>query len=134
MKDIPTDGHYDGYVWMSNATQPIVLHDTRLPFALDSRNPFVAEAQLFDRATQCSYSVRNVGNEIICTVANIADENETKTNHVFLSTGDSLKGLRLRFCDIWERRADEKCLGMERLTIVGRAFIGFENENEEDKA
>lgn len=134
--EIPKSGKYDGYVWMSNATEPIVLRKEGLPCEFLGSNPFVVEALLYDGETNISYSVRQAGNETICVEADGQTAANDKNTISYLSSSNSLKGLRLRFCNIWEEREDEACLGMKRLTFIGRAFIGFDIDNKakEDKA
>ena len=67
IKDIPAQEKYEGYLWMSDSTEPVVLDREPLPEdKISSPNPFVVEAELYDGANLCSFSVHHAGNEIIC--------------------------------------------------------------------
>lgn len=131
IEDIPTHGKYDGYVWMSNATDPIVLRGEMLPGCILGTNPFVVEAQLYDSEKNTSYSIRQAGNETICSKIDLSTAKGDNDKKSYLSSGNSLKGLRLLFLNVWEERTDESCLNMKSLRFITQAFVGFEEENKE---
>ncbi len=135
MAQVPVGRRYDGYVWMSDATSPIVLEGDALPgcFA-EGRNPFVAEALLWDAEERLSYSVRHVGNETLCHRHEVAEADfggGDVEEVVYASRRMGERGLC--FLEYWEPResggsSDEmpSCPeGMPALEMTKRVFVGF---------
>lgn len=131
MAQIPAGRRYDGYVWMSDAASPMVLEGDALPgcFA-EGRNPFVAEALLWDAEARLSYSVRHVGNETLCQRYEVAeaDLGGGEENEVVYAS-HRMGGRGLRFLEYWEPRQcgdRETCPeGMPTLEMTKRVFVGF---------
>lgn len=128
MAQIPAARHYDGYVWMSDATSPVVLEGDALPgcFA-DGVNPFVVEALLWDAEARLSYSVRHVGNETLCHryVVAEADFGGGNVEEVVYALRRR-DGRGLRFLEYWEPRQSDGCPeGMPALEMTKRVFVGF---------
>lgn len=128
LTQIPVGRRYDGYVWMSDATSPVVLEGGALPgcFA-EGRNPFVAEALLWDAEARLSYSVRHVGNETLCHRHEVAESDFGGGNvEEVVYASRRMGGRRLRFLEYWEPRQSGDCPeGMPALEMTKRVFVGF---------
>ena len=60
IKDIDFSRKYTGYLWLSNAAKPIALTEPGIvdKSLFEKKNPFVAEAQLYDSEGDVSVSIR----------------------------------------------------------------------------
>lgn len=128
--DIPRDGKYEGYIWLSNSTKPQVLESASLPqYFSTTGNPFVVEAELWDKDSHKSYSIHHAGNQTVCQCSAVADNdfssgNVDKTVYVSHRMG----GRQLHFLEYWEEAASEACLGMPVLEMSKRVFVGFKGK------
>ena len=129
---INTNNKYEGYIWMSDRQIPIVLNGEEIPEGIIySKNPFVIEAELFDRANQKSYSIRNIDGVTKTKEFDVEVEDEKLVGCTeYIS--HRIKGHnRLRFIQRWTEEPDNDdlylCEGMPTLVPAERVFIGFEN-------
>lgn len=131
LAQIPAGRRYDGYVWMSDATAPLVLEGDALPSCLvEGRSPFVVEAQLWDAEAGVSYSVRHVGNETLCHRHEVAasDFADSDVDEIVYAS-HRMGGRGLRFLEYWELRQCDDCpSGMPTLEMTRRVFIGFKKQ------
>ncbi|MFC2759873.1 TIGR04423 family type III CRISPR-associated protein [Hallella multisaccharivorax] len=133
IKDIPAQEKYEGYLWMSDSTEPVVLDREPLPEdKISSPNPFVVEAELYDGANLCSFSVHHAGNEIICNRFQLTlDDRTSGHNEERVFKSHHFKDhLELHFIDCWEPQSDELCQPegedpMDVLRFTRRIFVGF---------
>ncbi len=137
LAQIPAARRYDGYVWMSGATAPLVLEGDALPGCFDEgRNPFVAEAMLWDSEARLSYSVRHVGNETLCFRYEVADAdfaNGEVEEVVYAS--HRMDDRCLCFLEYWEPSRDDDDdfpKGMQPLEMTKRVFVGFKQYGAND--
>lgn len=120
---------YSGYIWMSNATGPIVLCEDHLPDGFGGElNPFVMTGELYCAESGDSFHIQHVGGETLCShfrvLASDFDEQELKAY-------DFCDGLRrLKFLEYWEESPSESCLRMPSLVFTKRVFVGFESIKE----
>lgn len=144
INDIPLKGNYEGYYWMSDSRDPKVLHDENLPEEFVGENPFVVEAELYDKDNHMSYSVHNVGNDraiINCfDVAQDIDQAGKENIDDITYESNRMDGLQLRFLQYWEAEDDKTCptdktekAFMKSLQMTKRVFVGFKNKEEEQK-
>lgn len=138
MNNIPAS-KYEGYIWMSDATAPEVLHEPKDflgkeygPLPSTTENPFVIEAQLYDPASHMSYGVKHVDGEYIVTEVDLSKEAlkgcvyEEKTFLPHRMEGISA----LRFYQFWREEDDEFCDNMKVLQPKELAFAGFITKEE----
>lgn len=123
------EGLYEGYVWMSDETAPIVLTGEPLNLNLAPQcNPFVIEAQLLCVAKEMSYSIRYVDGEYIvnqCDLSQPADYEE-KT---FIPARMPDVAL-LKFRQYWKEVIVEDNYGWTTLKPGKLVFVGFELKEE----
>lgn len=131
LSDIDKKAKYEGYIWMSDATQPTVLNKEPISIDLsDGTNPFVIEAELFDEINNISYSVRFVDGQTKVRKFEV-DElklfGEQTLSYVSHRIGD---GIKLKFYRKWKKELDPDnlCEGMETLVPSDFVFIGFDND------
>lgn len=132
INDIPRDHKYEGYLWMSDAVDPIVLNGEPLPSDFNQTvNPFVVEAELWDGKT--SYAIHQAGNQTIVESyeVNEADFSSEDTDRTVYAS-NRMEGKNLHFLEYWEEKEADACLGMPALTMTKRVFVGFKDK--EDKA
>ena len=131
LSDIDKKAKYQGYIWMSDKTEPIVLKNDVISIALeDGTNPFVIEAELFDADKSISYSVRYVDGEQMVRKFEIDETKlfgEPIQKFVSHRIGD---GIILKFFRKWKKELDPDnlCEGMETLVPSDFVFIGFDND------
>lgn len=136
---IPAQG-VTGYYWMSDATRPVIVNEAdRVPQSLvtldPAVNPFIVEAQLYDRARNKSYDVKYVDGRYVVSVSAvheaIADVRAGKYDYITLKRfmSNRMDGRRLLFFQYWRESHDPLCEGMEVLLPAEMAFVGFEYDN-----
>lgn len=121
-------GLYEGYYWMSDEENPIVLVNESFDLELkDRENPFVIEAQLFSKEKNLSYSIKYVdGRYIVGKFENITPKEMAEANN-FLAHKMG-KFTNLRFVQRWEAVEDAFCEGMSVLEPAGFVFVGFNHK------
>lgn len=130
-KDIDFSRKYTGYLWLSNAAAPIVLTE---PGTVDSavfktRNPFVAEGQLYDSENDVSISIRYAdgGYFIVRYEGASGSAGNGRADNVVYCSERMVHGetIGLRFRRFWKLKEDEACLHMKSLSVEKEVFIGF---------
>lgn len=132
-------GIYEGYVWYSDQTQPMTLIGEKWSDELDAtKNPFIVEAQLYDKERKVSYSVKYVdGRYVAHRWDNVSREMENDeyshcsffANRVGKDKGET--GLTLHFVRHWAEENDSMCAiseckdGMPVLQPKELIFVGF---------
>jgi len=116
---------YSGYLWQSDKTTPKVYEGEKIDEdLLQSQNPFIVEGLLYNEAGKKSYSIKYADGELLIHEFCLTDvdfaQNKEKTFYT-----NRMKGLSIKFLDIWEAVKDELCLGMEVLQPKAQVFIGF---------
>lgn len=123
------EGLYEGYVWMSDATAPIVLTGEPLNLNLDPEcNPFIIEAQLLCIDMGISYSIRYVDGQYIvnqCDLSAPADYEEK----VFIPARMPDVAL-LKFRQYWKEVKVEEDYDWTTLKPGKLVFVGFELKEE----
>ena len=125
---------YVGYIWYSDSDRPKILHgDEEYSFTPDAAaNPFIIEGNLWDEANSTSISIRYSDGQYYIHKTTLTDEeHKGNTDHSTIKTYVAhLLGedTRLRFAQLWEKRKDPMCEGMEVLEPSKLVFIGFTND------
>lgn len=136
INNIPS-GKYDGYYWMSDSKKPEVLANAYIPDILSkpdaSKNPFVIEAQLYDKDNKISYSLKYVDGKYILKkyiLANQSTGNESKKDNSCYTRkqyfANRMPGKKLIFRQYWRDTEDTLCGGMPVLQPAELVFVGFE--------
>lgn len=128
INNIPA-GSYEGYYWLSNADKPVVIDGYFNGLRLNSDdNPFVIEAQLFDRENNVSFSVKYVDGKYYAYCYNLndatGDKEEVKVQKYCSNQMDDHQWLY--FLQYWRTESDELCDGMDVLQPAEMVFVGFE--------
>jgi CRISPR type III-associated protein (TIGR04423 family) len=120
-------GNFEGYIWLSDQKNPIILNNESFDFTSIGINPFVVEALLFDKNNNISIHVQQAGIYII-TAYNLTGlaqqigsiiEDKAYLPH-------RLNGVKkVNFKQIWLPEADENCADMPVLTMKAIIFCGF---------
>lgn len=133
IKDIDTNVKYQGYIWISDQPKPEVLDNSLInPEFLNVSNPFIIEAQLYDKDNGWSYSVSYVdGKQIACKYKVIPED--SLANEIKYVAHRIKDYNRLKFVQVWKEEKDDLCLGMKTKVPAQRMFIGFTNKNEEEE-
>ncbi len=129
MNKIDKKATYQGYLWMSDSTDPILLDNEQIDQDLETINPFVIEGQLFDAVNRKSYSIKYADGESIVAEYNI-DELDAlygkPTKHRFAS--NRMKNFKLCFQQYWKLQPDTLCENMAVQKPAAIVFTGFKKE------
>ena len=124
-------GTYEGYIWMSDASEPVIIDGEIGEVVLDpAANPFIIESQLVSRSKEESYSVKYVDGAYIARYHDLKPLPEEigicEEKKYF---GHRMSGRRLLFRQYWRRVPDPLCEDMEVLQPKELVFAGFISEN-----
>ena len=136
IKDINFEALYEGYIWMSDKSEPTVYINKKVDQSLfDSANPFVIEAQLYDGDNGLSYSMKFVDGELNIYRFEVKDTDfNSKENKGMKFIPNRMdKVSKLKFLQYWTPQSDEFCEKMEVLQPSVFVFVGFELKKEEEK-
>lgn len=135
INEIPVHSHYEGYVWWSNCKQPHVYKDLKeinLPTA-ESSNPFVIEANLFDKRDKVSYTIKfldGVHHAYRFDMKELKNLQMESKEKMYFS---DIKGVEhLYFQKFWEEKEDPFCENQKVLQPAMIVFTGFQSLNNED--
>lgn len=148
LSDIPTNEKYEGYLWLSNNTEPtLVTYEQELSLELKDGTFFI-EGQLYNSAAHKSLSIKYVDGKYITHQHEVdkgllelknSEQKEIKEGSEvkcvverkdYLS--NRMDGRWLKFLRYWEATpAEENCLGMPVLKLTKTVFIGFVNDKED---
>jgi len=124
LKEIPENIKFDGYLWMSDKPNPIILEDQVFTLKVDeTSNPFIVEGYLLDKVNKVSYSFRYLDGEYLINKYTL-DAGTQFTELKFLANRIQEKE-HLFFRQYWEAVPDECCEGMEVLKPKANVFVGF---------
>lgn len=128
IKEIP-NRNYEGYVWLSNAKEPILLPDESFDFLTVEPNPFVIEALLFDKDEKKSIHVQYTGEYQIFEydLSKLEKSNYVEKEYLPHRLKDVEKVL---FKQIWLPEKDKNCAGFDVLKLKAIVFCGFNNKEE----
>lgn len=129
INEIPRDHAFEGYLWLSNAKEPIILENQPIPENLifsDQTNPFIVEAELWDITKSKSYAIHQAGNETVVNTFDVKPEdfNNNDIDEVVYAS-HRMGNRHLHFLEYWEARPNEATLGMPTLVMTKRVFVGF---------
>ncbi|MDE6668211.1 MAG: TIGR04423 family type III CRISPR-associated protein [Muribaculaceae bacterium] len=129
INNIP-EGLYEGYYWLSDADKPVVINGSFDGLKLDpDDNPFVIEAQLFDRKNNKSFSVKYTDGRYYAYRYDLtATESNNKKEEVKVQkycSNQMSDHPWLYFHQYWRAKSDELCEGMDVLQPAEIVFVGF---------
>lgn len=124
------EGIYEGYVWKSDKDTPERI-DGKYSEELDpTKNPFIIEAQLFNKDKGVSYSVKYVDGQYVCQ-RYVVDPLDYNRENVEIKNYQSnrIKGEKvgMQFLRYWREAedVDNLCCGMKTLQPAELVFVGF---------
>lgn len=136
MKTTIEKGMYEGYMWMSDASSPLIYDGTKeVAFELDdSANPFVIEGNLWDKSRRMSVCVRFVDGAYHVRQVNVTEADErSDDNSERTFVAHRLDGVKaLRYLQYWTESADAFCENMPALRPGKLVFIGFKYVEQDD--
>lgn len=128
-------GKYQGYIWKSNADEPIVFNGVSFTESLDPiQNPFIIEGQLYDADRSISYSIRYMDGRYIILRWDLKidfqgeDFDYTEKEAVPYR----MKSGKLLFRQYWKAESDKLCEGMKALNPYAQVFVGFKSIKEDE--
>ena len=121
-----------GYIWMSDKTQPEIIHELNLEdFNNTPSNPFVNECMFSTETT--SYIIRFVDGQYIISEAPIAKSGDVKDEKISYCA-HRLNGIaKINLIQRWELRENTNCLGLKEYVPTQLVFKGFEPTKAEEK-
>jgi CRISPR type III-associated protein (TIGR04423 family) len=126
LQEIPENTKFDGYLWMSDATDPEIFENQLFTLKVDKKsNPFIVEGYLFDQGNMVSYSLKYIDGEYFIHKYTLGN-NKHFTELEFLANRMPEKQ-HLFFRQYWEAVPDECCEEMEVLKPKANVFVGFKN-------
>jgi CRISPR type III-associated protein (TIGR04423 family) len=124
-----TNLKYEGYVWLSDKTKPLILPEEVFDFSSIQNNPFVVEALLWNEDAGKSIHIMHSGKYQIIEYNLKGLKAETRDEFIEKSylthrLGNVKK--RMLFKQFWKSEQDPNCVDMEVLKMKALIFIGFE--------
>ncbi len=130
INNIPA-GAYEGYYWLSDADKPVVIDGSFDGLTLDpDSNPFVIEAQLFDRKNNVSFSVKYTDGQYYAYKYDLnskASEAKEEVKEQKYCSNQMDEHPWLYFRQYWREKPDVLCDNMGVLQPAEMVFVGFEN-------
>jgi CRISPR type III-associated protein (TIGR04423 family) len=132
LTEILTGNLYEGYLWWSNAQEPMVYQNETLPdWPGETDNPFIIEGNLVNKANNLSYSIRFVDGDYQVNRFDLKELNDKEfISKVYLPNRFSPGIKKLCFKEFWKQVPDEFCENMQVLKPGETAFIGFNCKEE----
>lgn len=118
---------YDGYVWLSDETNPRKLKDARFDASIVAENQFIIEALLWSESEKTSIQIRHTDKYLIHKIElDKLPENAALVERKYLA--HRVEGVKkLIFKQLWQPERDPLCEGMEVLMMKAQIFVGFES-------
>lgn len=121
------DLSYEGYVWMSNKTEPWKI-ESKSEIPVGTQNPFIVEGYLKSTDGTVSISLVSMNGELKIHQFDLKQIEalpvDRKTNHSYLT--HRYDGSKIRFITVWFPEKDKLCEDMNVLQPKMRVFNGFE--------
>lgn len=118
---------YQGYLWLSDSKEPIILLEEKIPQDIFKTLPFVVEGYLFCKSKSgLSIKIKYIdGDYQIFSVEldQISEKQLTKNDFVAIKNSGGIKFI----CSVqyWEKVPDKLCENMDTLEPAWVAFKGF---------
>jgi CRISPR type III-associated protein (TIGR04423 family) len=120
---IPT-GNYEGYYWLSDAEQPILVNDkNKFDASKIGINPFIIEGMLWDDVNKISIMISHTGKYQIWEYKLIELEGEKEEKEYMAHRLDGIS--KVCFTQLWQEEPDANCEGMLALKMKAQIFTGF---------
>jgi CRISPR type III-associated protein (TIGR04423 family) len=119
--------NYEGYIWFSDQTKPIVLNNEKFDFNSIKLNPFIVEGLLFNRESNISIHILHTGTYNISKyeLDKISSKNILEEEYLPHRIENIEK---VCFKQIWEEKNDPNCEEFPVLTITALVFCGFKKQ------
>ena len=130
VSDFPSDIDFEGYLWFSDQSRPLVLRGEEVPGDIFNKIlPFVIEGNLWSEERKLSIKIQNVDGQYLITSfdLNHSEEDFHLDEKKYLT--HRLDGIReYRVVEAWEEKQDEYMENMKTLVPSWTAFKGFIND------
>lgn len=132
--DIPLVWHYQGYLWYSNATTPVVIEEKHKLYidGDDGAVPFIIEGHLWCEEHKASFAIRylnGIHQVIRFDLSEPVQDFELHERRIF-KTHDIPKYPCYKVIEAWEEQEDPISIGFNKLTHAWTAFAGFQSKSE----
>lgn len=115
---------YEGYIWLSDAKEPIMLFNETFNFKNVINNPFIIEALLYNAENKISVHIQHTDDYQIFEYHLGEFDKEDFVDKEYLP--HRLKGVqKVMFKQIWLPEKDMNCAEMEVLNLKAIVFCGF---------
>lgn len=134
--EIPQDEKYQGYLWPSDQTEPIVcggsktLNDEISYFYKGNKipdfkgNPFIIEGFLFNAKGKSSITIKYAGGKyLVKEYSDFAVDNDNVRKY----HSNRMDNRILKFMQNWTSVPDDNCCGFNVLQPAELVFVGFDN-------
>lgn len=127
--DIDFNKAYTGYLWPSDATEPLVYDGEKVDRdKLASTMPFIVEGHLWSEEDRCNIQVRSIdGARHIARIdlGDVSEEDHYLIEEAVYVAHDIPGYSHYRVFEAWEEKVDPLCEGMTVLVPAWTAFCGF---------
>ena len=125
--DIDHSLEYQGYLWLSDSKEPIILREEKIPQNIFKTLPFVVEGYLYCKPKNgLSIKIKNIDGDyqaFSVELDQISKKQLTQNDFVAIKNRGSIKFIRS--VQYWEQVQDELCDGMTSLEPSWITFNGF---------
>ena len=119
---------YSGYIWMSDAKEPKVLHNEEFDFSSIGVNPFIIEALLYSESENTSLTIQHTGKYHINEIDLNKYSKDDLVDVEYLP--HRLKDVgKVQFKQLWVPEEDKNCNDMPVLKMKALVFTGFKLKN-----
>lgn len=125
-------GNFEGYLWKSDATQPVVFYEKSEITLDDNVTPFYIEGQLWDKSSKRSISIRFVDGEYLVKEWTVTDDElsgEAKYVEQKSFYPNRMENVdKLLFLQYWKEVDDSYCNDFKKLVPAQLVFVGLKRK------
>jgi len=128
-------GNFEGYLWKSDATQPVVFYEKSEITLDDNVTPFYIEGQLWDKSSKRSISIRFVDGEYLVKEWTVTDDElsgEAKYVEQKSFYPNRMENVdKLLFLQYWKEVEDPYINDFKKLVPAQLVFVGLKRKEGE---
>ena len=121
---------YEGYLWYSDANEPLIFEKQHINEAFFTKLPFVVEGYLYNRNQWVSLKIKHFDGEnhfYQVHLDKFQEDQKSPTTFVAQKVNGLVKR-KIQAVQYWEEVGDPLCEGMAVLKPSWIAFTGFDHE------
>lgn len=124
---------YEGYIWKSDQSKPIVIKNELYDFSSLEETPFIIEGYLYCKDEKIAISIKQIDGEYYISkidLNEIGNENIIKYRYLCdPAVSNQVAAFKyIEFIEFWQDKEDKLCEDMEVLQPTWIAFTGFSKE------